>query len=208
MEITIPGIGHLCFDEDSVPTFYQWSGYVKSVDEFKRYNFLSTTIDDHEATICSADIGVAMGDYLSTYILKSPIMWDLEGLLGGSIAYWFYKAWEQAEPYFDDQGWLIDIVQVFIDRNLIIRISGDRADYFCLIDFSRFEDCNGLDDVLPQVNEICSNSLATILSERIVDASYEEVPSEELSGLQRELVSPQARTIFDNLLKEHHIELE
>jgi hypothetical protein len=154
----IPNIGSLQFNPDDVPTFYQWSGYSPNVNEYKHYNFLEKEINGTNVLICSSDNGVGLCDYLSCYIINSDFLYETENILSPDYSYWFFRAWEQAEPYFEDQGWFKRIVQLFIDRQMIIRIAGEDVDFFCLIGFDRYETAKLPDELLSQIKEICEET--------------------------------------------------
>ena len=197
VELKLENIGGLLFDKKEVPTFYQWSGYAKSLDEFKSYNFKVLNLNEHEIFICSSDNGVGLCDYLSRYVLKDAVLYETEGLLGGGIDYWFLRAWEQAEPEYEEQGWFKEIVDLFLQDSAVVRVHGEDADYICLIDFSRFEDGNVPQEYYKQIEKICETTATEYVLECL---DREEKSEEEVERLSTENSGPWFQKLLERIM--------
>lgn len=131
MENAIVNLSQFSFNANDVPINYQWSGYCKNSTEFKKYNFFETSCEDNTVYICSCDNGVALGDYLSNYIFCQPYMHDMENVLSPGYDYWFFQAWERAEPYFDElDEWVHDVVNHLMNNGYINRITCADMEFF------------------------------------------------------------------------------
>lgn len=157
----IPDVGNVQFNPEDVPTFYQWSGYVYGVDEYKAANFLLKQINDTVILICSSENGVGLCEYLSRYIIKLDFLTETENLLSPSCDYWFLKAWEMCEQEFDNQDWFKRIVQIFIDQKMIQPLSGEESTFFCLIGLDQYETSPIVEGSLSDIKKICEETLET-----------------------------------------------
>lgn len=186
---------HLVFDEGRVPAFYQWSGHCQSSSEFKDQNFLKLTVSEKDLYICSAEIGVALGDYLATYILKQDFIHDMEEVFSPGCNYWFFKAWEQAAPQYEElDSWVQKIVDLFVATGFIIRFKRTDTEYFAFSDLDVYED-----DLLPttlveEITNICEASLLQFCERHLA----EHCSTEGLSNIE---VSEWGAAIISNFTK-------
>ena len=153
-------IEQLTFDADKVPTFYQWSGYCQSVSDFREHNFMKNSVAGNEVYICSEENGVGLGDYLATYILRQPFIQDMEMVFSPGCNYWFFKAWEQSAPFYEDlDDWCQQIVELFISRGLLARVNQTDTDYFVFCDLIAYEDTKLPDDFIDDIRQVCEAAL-------------------------------------------------
>ena len=197
VEINLMNYGDLKFNESEVPTFYQWSGYSKDLDEFKKYNFLTLNTNDHQVYVCSSENGVGLCDYISRFVLKNSIIFETEAVLGAGIDYWFLRAWEQAEPSYEEQGWFKDIIDLFMHDGSIVKVAGENADYFCLVDFTQLENGNTRKDYSEQIERICRSALIEYFQECLDREEYSE---EEIGRIRENNPGPWSKNLFDHMI--------
>lgn len=153
-----------------VPVNYQWHGYVKDSYEFKNCNFLRIEQNGKTYYVCSSENGVALGDYLSNYIIRDSCVWDLESVFSPGMDFWFYKAWEQAEPYYEEQPkWLHQLVNLLVSEGLLTRINRDSGEYLVFSDLESFEEQPLTSSIKAQVQIICRASLIDFCEEIFSD---------------------------------------
>lgn len=158
------------FDYDLVPINYQWSEYAENSYEFKSFNFLPVEYNGVKIYICSEENGVALGDYLANYIFCEGYIRDLESLYSPGMDYWFYKAWEQAEPYYDELPlWVHRLVELLITAGYISRITYNDTDYFVFSDLVKFEHQPLPENLLNEASEICKLSLVEFCEQYLID---------------------------------------
>lgn len=185
------------FDHDLVPINYQWSKYSKDSDEFKSFNFLLVEHSGVKHYICSEENAVALGDYVANYIFCEGCIRDLESLYSPGMDYWFYKAWEQAEPYYEDQPvWVHRLIELLITTGYISRITYNDTDYFIFSDLAEFEKQSLPDDLLNEVAEICKLSLVEFCEQFFIDYGN----ADELAGFD---VSDWAKKIINEFIVTH-----
>ena len=167
----------LNINENDIPVNYQWSGYVKNVEEYKEYNFLSVVAGEENIYICSSDNGVALGDYLSNYIFNHQYIYEIENVLSPGYNYWFFQAWERAEPWYDSlDDWMRNIVEYLIEKEYIYRLNKDDSTYFILSEIIKYEKQPLPESVLLDVEKICETSLLKYFEDNFEndDESFDE----------------------------------
>ena len=184
------------FDEKSVPIDYCWSGYVQDSSEFKNHNFLKVINGEVSSYVCSAENGVALGEYLSKYIIKHNCIWDLEAVSAPGINFWFYKAWEQAEPSYGDlPEWVHNLVEFFISEKLIARIDCNDNEYFTFSNLVSFESQDLPSAIQSHVLNICRTSLIKFCDNHFSDyGSTEELTEFDVSNWAESLIKEYIET--------------
>ncbi len=153
-------ICHVQFKDDEVPTNYQWSGYSKNAEEFKKYNFLLVKEGNEHIYICSSDNGVGLGDYLSNYIFKQDYIDELESVYSPGCDYWFFQAWEKAEPWYEElDDWVQGIIEMLILRGYIARIDKEDTAFFVFSDLTQYEETAIPRELIEESKKICDKSL-------------------------------------------------
>lgn len=195
MENTRSSIPQLAFGESEVPTFYQWSGHCHSSSEFKEQNFLKLTDSEKDLYVCSEEIGVALGDYLATYILKQDFIRDMEEVFAPGCNYWFFKAWEQAAPQYEElDSWVQKIVDLFVANGFIIRFKRANTEYFAFSDLAVYEDNLLPTTLVEKITNICEASLLQFCERHLA----EHRSAEGLSNIE---VSEWGASIISNFTK-------
>ena len=163
IQVDIPDLGILGFNEEDVPVDYCWPGYCSSMDEFKERNFLIQDFNGHKILICSNENGVALGNYLSGCIV-TDYMGELEVFISNSMSYdyWFCMAFECCENYDQLEDWVKDIIELFIQKKAIIPIPEGKRDYFALVDTYEYEDGNCPDDIEAGVKKYVKRRLLIV----------------------------------------------
>lgn len=185
------------FENDAVPIDYLWSGYAADCEQFKETNFLKIATSGLPIYVCSEDNGVALGEYLSEYILKQHFIRDLESVFSPGYNYWFSKAWEQASPgYFDLDTWVQSIVDLFVSSNLIARFKSDGTEFFAFSELATYEENLLPDTLISQAEAICKDALIAFCEESYVDYG----DTEELSSMD---VSRWAQNIIEQFIRSH-----
>ena len=158
------------FDFDAVPINYQWSKYSANCEDFKANNFLKLETAEFPTYVCSAENGVALGDYLSTYILRQPFVRDMEATFSPGYDYWFFKAWEQAAPHYDElDKWVHKIVDLLIDAELITLINWGDNDYFLFSYLCTYESQDLPSAVIETAKASCEEELITFCLKSLDD---------------------------------------
>ena len=174
MENGIVDFSRLNFNADDVPTNYQWSGYCKDSTEFKKYNFLETSCGDNTVYICSCDNGVALGDYLSNYIFGQPYMRDMENVLSPGYDYWFFQAWERAEPCFDElDEWVHDVVNYLLTNGYIQQVAFTDTEFFIISKIVKYETQILPERLVVDIERICEAALIKHFNEYLTENAEE-----------------------------------
>ena len=182
MENAIINLSQLSFNANDVPINYQWSGYCKNSTEFKKYNFLETSCEDSTVYICSCDNGVALGDYLSNYIFCQPYMHDMENVLSPGYDYWFFQAWERAEPYFDElDEWVHDVVNHLMNNGYINRITCADMEFFIISEIAKYETQVLPEQLVVDVERICETALIKHFNDYLTE-NAEELDEDAMLG--------------------------
>ena len=185
------------FNEDEVPINYQWSGYSANCEEFKKINFLKIDIQGISTYVCSEENGVALGDYLSKYIFKSPYFRDMESVFSPGYDYWFFKAWEQAQPNYSELDvWVHHIVELLVSSDLVARITVGNTEYFAFSNLTIYEEKALPDAVVLQGEKICKEDLLEFCEQSYADYGN----ADELSVVD---VSPWAADIIKKFIQSH-----
>ena len=181
----------ISFDYDLVPINYQWSKYSEDSDEFKGFNFLLVEHSGVKHYVCSEENGVALGDYLANYIFCERCIRDLESLYSPGMDYWFYKAWEQAEPYYEELPvWVHRLVELLITAGYISRITYNDAVYFVFSDLVKFEQQSLPDNLLNEVAKICRLSLVEFCEQFLADyGSTDELTEFDISDWAERIIN-------------------
>lgn len=151
---------NLSFYTASVPTEYTWSGYCSDIETFIDANFLAQKCNGETVYICSAENGVALGDYLSNFALLMNCVNDMERVLSPGYDYWFFKAWEQALPDYEEQdSWFIAVVELLISKGLITTVTVEETTYFVFSAGEDFKTGIRSDETLAEIERICETAL-------------------------------------------------
>lgn len=157
-------------DWSAVPVNYQWSGYSANSEEFKTINFLKIETDEHPIYICSAENGVALGDYLSKYIFKQNFIHDMESVFSPGCNYWFFKAWEQALPQYEElDPWVHYVVELLIDSDMIDCIENDDDTYFVLSHLCDYESQLLPTSLIDAAKTVCERELLSFCQRSLED---------------------------------------
>jgi hypothetical protein len=178
------------FSAEAVPINYLWSGYATNSAEFKEANFLKMDSNGLAIYVCSEENGVALGNYLSKYIIKQSFIRDMESVFSPGYDYWFFKAWEQAAPdYSELDAWVHNIVDLFVSSNLITRFKSSDTEYFAFSELTAYEE-KPLPDVLIQRAEtICNEALIAFCEQSYADyGDTEELSSMDVSSWGTEII--------------------
>ena len=182
MENVIVDLSQLSFNANDVPVNYQWSGYSKDSTEFKKYNFLETSCGESIVYICSHDNGVALGDYLSNYIFCQPYMRDMENVLSPGYDYWFFQAWERAEPFFDElDEWVHDVVSYLIANGYVQLVTFADTEFFVISEIVKYETQLLPEKLVIEVEKICEAALLKHFKEYL-DENAEEFDETVMLG--------------------------
>ncbi len=148
-------IGDIEFDEKIVPKSFCWSGHCKSIDDFKKGNFLSVDYNGHNILICADSNSVAIADYLGTYLDKSSRFDDTANFMNESMVYWCYLAWEYEVPFFAElPDWVKEgLYTVFLNQLII------HNKWIFLIDSDNFEGKSLPSDVQYRLDAICRRAI-------------------------------------------------
>ena len=177
-------------DWNSVPVDYQWSGYSANSEDFKAINFLKIEADGLPVYICSSENGVALGDYLSKYIIKQQFIRDMESVFSPGYDYWFFKAWEQAAPdYSELDAWVHNIVDLFVSSNLITRFKSGDTEYFAFSELAAYEEKSLPDVLIQRAETICKAALIAFCEQSYTDyGNTEELSSMDVSSWGAEII--------------------
>lgn len=190
-------ISPIDFDEELVPINYCWSGYVEDSAEFKNSNFLEVVHEGISFYICSAENGVALGEYLSKYIIADNCVRDLESVSSPGIDFWFYKVWERAEPdYVDLPEWVHKLVELFISEKLISRVNRSDNEFFAFSSLVSFEEQTLPSTIQTRVLNICRTYLMKLCDEHFLNYGS----TEDLTAFD---VSNWAATIINEFINNH-----
>lgn len=158
------------FDIHAVPVNYQWSGYSTDSKEYKEMNFLKVGMDNLAVYICSEENGVALGDYLSKYVIKQPFIRDMEAIFSPGYDYWFFKAWEQAaQDYSELDEWVHKIVDLLVSSALIARFKVQETVYFSFSELALYEEKPLPRRLIQQMETICKDSLIAFCEQYYAD---------------------------------------
>lgn len=177
-------------DWDTVPVDYQWSGYSSNCDEFKCANFLKVDTVKLPVYICSFENGVALGDYLSTYIFRQDYIQDMEAVFSPGCNYWFYKAWEQGAPQYEElDPWVHHIVELLMDSDLITLVQQGDASYFVFSDLATYESAALPTSLIDAAKTICEQELTAFCQQSLDDCgSTDELPLLDVSEWARSII--------------------
>ncbi len=163
--IIIPSIGEIEFDETLVPSGFCWSGHCKSIEAFKKANFLSLDFNGHSILICSDLNCVALGDYLGTYIDQSGRFNDTANFMNDSMVYWCYLAWEYNVPcFYELPDWVREgLYTVFLNQLVF------QDNWIFLIDSGKIEGKHLPSDAQYRLDEICHRAVLDELQCKLDD---------------------------------------
>ncbi len=152
------------FDKENVPMEYVWSGDVKTVEEYKKWNFMTIKKNDLSILICSSDNGIALGEYLLRYLIRNSCVDNIEALLSPDCDYWFNQGYEKAEQRFDElDDWVQAIIQFFIDSGDIIRIDVENdiehSSFFVTSTLQKYEREELQEPLVEQIKKICEDAI-------------------------------------------------
>lgn len=182
------------FSAEAVPINYLWSGYATNSAEFKEANFLKMDSNGLAIYVCSEENGVALGNYLSKYIIKQSFIRDMESVFSPGYDYWFFKAWEQAAPAYSElDTWVHNIVDLFVYSNLITRFKSGDTEYFAFSELSTYEEKSLSDALIKQAETLCKDALIAFCEQSYADNG----DTEELSSMD---VSPWASNIIEQFI--------
>ena len=178
------------FYVEAVPVNYLWSGYASNIAEFKEANFLKMDSNGLDIFICSEENGVALGDYLSKYIIKQQFIRDMESVFSPGYDYWFFKAWEQAAPdYSELDAWVHNIVDLFVSANLITRFKSGDTEYFAFSELATYEEKSLPDTLIKQAETLCKDAFIAFCEQSYADyGDTEELASMDVSSWGAEII--------------------
>lgn len=178
------------FSVETVPIDYLWSGYAADSEQFKETNFLKINTSGACTYICSEENGVALGDYLSEYILKQPFIRDMESVFSPGYDYWFSKAWEQASPEYSELDiWVHNIVDLLISSDLISRFKSGNTEYFAFSELATYEEKSLPDALIKQAETLCKDALIAFCEQSYADyGDTEELSSMDVSSWGAEII--------------------
>ena len=181
MRLNSETVNKLYFDPEIVPTFYQWSGYAKDINEFKSCNFLQVEVSDGStAYICSDENGVGLGDYLANYILKQDVISEMENVYSPGYDYWFFQAWEASLPFYEDlHEWVQKIVEFLIEEQYIFQVRKGNPEYFVFSDLAKYEEQDIPISMATHIEKICEDCLLRFFIEELDDYGPDDVPTGE-----------------------------
>ena len=166
MKLNIPEIGELEFDQKELPVFYQSSSSVEDVFEYKKCNFLDRDVNGHNVLLCSGDIGVALADYLTKYVIKKDFIKDIKSLFSPDVDLWFYLAWGCASSeYAALPDWMHDIVSILKNDHKIAECPTERGAVYALIDFPQYEKDGFSEELVDEIRAACRKSFLNFLEE-------------------------------------------
>lgn len=185
------------FSAEAVPIDYLWSGYAADSEQFKETNFLKLDSSSASTYICSEENGVAPGNYLSEYIFKQQFIRDMESVFSPGYDYWFFKAWELADPgYSELDTWVHNVVDCLISSDLITRFESGGKEFFAFSELSLYEEKPLPDTLIRQAETLCKDALIAFCEQSYADYG----DTEELSSLD---VSPWASNIIEQFIHSH-----
>ena len=185
------------FSAEAVPINYLWSGYATNSAEFKEANFLKMDSNELAIYVCPEENGVALGNYLSKYIIKQSFIRDMESVFSPGCDYWFFKAWEQAAPdYSELDAWVHNIVDLFVSSELISRFKSGETEFFAFSELATYEETSLPDALIKQAETLCKDALLAFCEQSYADYG----DTEELSSMD---VSPWASNIIEQFIHSH-----
>ncbi len=153
-------IGEYVFNEELVPSGFDWSGHCKSLESFKAANFLPLETNGHHILVCSDSNSVALGNYISEYIDKSNRIARTASFINDWMDYWCYLAWELAIPSFADlPEWVQDAVKIIFGERILFL-----DQWIILLDPHELEDKFFSVDLQERINKICHAAVIDHLS--------------------------------------------
>lgn len=185
------------FEIEEVPLEYQWGGYCQTAKEFKDWNFLKVDDGGDVVFVCATENAVALGEYLSRYILKVPFISDMEDVISPECDYWFFLACEQLRVADSEQDdWFRDLLEMLITEKYISKIERAGSEFYLFKELAQFEKENIPDELVRSTEEVCRYALKRYFEEKITD--YGKLDESSVGG-----GGEWAKEIMRTVLMEH-----